>query len=181
CRRCPTSRPAARCCRPSAARCGAAWRRSTTSSATRPTATTPSCSTRGTSRRRASTPSGASPELLVLPDPYGERACPSVAGVVAVRRVLHLLVRGHDLFHRPVIQAVALPVPDVARPRAHRDRGVVGRAAAKRLGARNLDLRGGSYGAGGEAPLMLGVGRHVRGSQKVVWIAIEAVGRARME
>ena len=49
------------------------------------------------------------------------------------------------------------------------------------LRARGIDLRGGSSTAGGEAPLVLGVGRHVRGVPQVVRIAIDAVGRARLE
>lgn len=45
---------------PGAARCDAAWRRSTRSSATQPTATARASSTRGPSRARGSTRSGAS-------------------------------------------------------------------------------------------------------------------------
>jgi hypothetical protein len=104
-----------------------------------------------------------------------------VVGLIAIGRVLHLLVCGPDLFDCPVIQTMSLPLSYVARPRAHRHGGVVGRAAVEHLGARGIDLRGGSSTAGGEAPLVLGVGRNVRGVPQVVWIAVDAVGRARLE
>ena len=48
-------------------------------------------------------------------------------------------------------------------------------------GAGDRELRGGSFTAGGVAPFVLGVARHVRGVQQVVWIAINAVGRACLE
>ena len=112
---------------------------------------------------------------------YRERSCPSVVGVVAIRRVLHLLVRGDDVFDRPVVEAVLLPVPYVARSCSHRDGGVDGRTAAERLAARGGDLRGGSSTAGREAPVVLRVARHVRGVPEVVRIAVHAVGRACLE
>jgi hypothetical protein len=120
-------------------------------------------------------------QVLVGEGADWKRAGPSVVGVVAVRRVLHLLVGGHDLVDRPVIEAVRLPVADVARPCAHRDRGVVSRAAAEHLGASGIDLRGGSSTASGEAPFVLGLGRHVRGVQQIVWITADAVGGACLE
>jgi hypothetical protein len=98
--------------------------------------------------------------------------------VVAIGRVLHLLVCLEDLFDRPVIKAVSLPVSYVVWPRAHRDGGVVGRAAAERLAARGIDLRGGGSTTGGEAPFVLGAGWHVRGVPQVVRIAIDAIGPA---
>jgi hypothetical protein len=55
------------------------------------------------------------------------------------------------------------------------------RAASERLGARDVDLRGGGSPAGGEAPFVLGVRGRAGGVQQVVWIAIDAVGRARLE
>ena len=120
-------------------------------------------------------------QLVVLAGSDRERPRPSVVGVVAIGCVLHLLVCREDLFDRPVIKAVSLPVSYVAWPRAHRDGGVVGRAAAERLAARGIELRGGSSTAGREAPLVLGVARHVRGVSEVVGIAIDAVGRACLE
>src|ERR1700727_2385610 len=76
---------------------------------------------------------------------------------------------------------MTLPIADVARSGAHRYRGVVRRAAAERLGARGENLRGRSTAAGGVTPFVLGIGRHMRGVQQVVWIAIHAIGPACFE
>jgi hypothetical protein len=104
-----------------------------------------------------------------------------LVGVVAVGRVLHLPVRLVDGIDRPIVKAMFLPIADVARSCAHRHGGVHGRAAAERLAARGDDLRGGSATAGGEAPIVLGVARHVRGVPQVVRIAIDTVCRARLK
>jgi len=117
-------------------------------------------------------------QIVVALMSYRERPCPPVVGVVAIGCVLHLLVCREYLFDRPVIKSVSLPVGYVARPRAHPDRGVVGRAAAECLAACGIDLRGGGSTSGGVTPFVLGVGRHVCGVPQVVWIAIDAIGPA---
>src|SRR5207245_11439050 len=82
-------------------------------------------------------------QIVVLQLPDRERSHAPVVGVVAVRRVLHLAVGRANVLDRPNVKAMSLPIADVARPCAHRHRGVVGRAAAEHLGARGIDLRGG--------------------------------------
>lgn len=69
-------------------------------------------------------------QIVVLQLTDRKRSRAPVVGVAPVRHVLHLLVGGVNILDRPGVKAMTLPIDDVARPCAHRDRGVVGRAAA---------------------------------------------------
>src|SRR3954447_25319757 len=101
-----------------------------------------------------------------MPDREGSRA--PVVGLLTVGRVLDLPVGLLDVLDRPLLEAMSVPVADIARSRAHGHGGVDAGAAAEGLAARRRDLRGGGSAASGEPPIVLRVAGHVPGVPQVL-------------